>query len=82
MQAEDLNNLGLGVIPEYVRTEANEGNQEKGLFVSGLGVPGSTKWHIHIYIMCIYIYIYIYIHIYFEVYIYIHIYIHIIYIYK
>mmetsp|Transcript_28069 Transcript_28069/g.26932 ORF Transcript_28069/g.26932 Transcript_28069/m.26932 type:complete len:143 (+) Transcript_28069:136-564(+) len=44
MQSEDLNNLGLGAIPEYVRTDANEGNKEKGGFVSGLGVLGSTKW--------------------------------------
>jgi hypothetical protein len=44
MQSEDLNNLGLGAIPEYVRTDANEGNKEKGGFVSGLVVLGSTKW--------------------------------------
>jgi hypothetical protein len=40
MQSEDLNTLGLGVIPEYVRTDAGE-----GMYI-----------YIYIYIyMCIYI---------------------------
>lgn len=44
MVADDLNTLGYGDNPEYIRREANEGGKEKDGFVSGLGVLGSTKW--------------------------------------
>lgn len=44
MTAEDLNNLGLGVNPEYLRVEVVSDGKEKAGFLAGLGVVGSKKW--------------------------------------
>ena len=44
MTAEDLNNLGLGVNPEYLRVEVASDVKEKSGFLAGLGVVGSKKW--------------------------------------
>lgn len=44
MNKEDLNTLGLGINPEYIRTEVVEDVKEKKGFIAGLGVVGSKKW--------------------------------------
>jgi cytochrome c oxidase assembly protein subunit 19 len=44
MNKEDLNTLGLGVNPLYIRTEVIEDEKEKKGFIAGLGVVGSNKW--------------------------------------
>jgi hypothetical protein len=44
MNKEDLNTLGLGANPQYIRTEVIEDEKEKKGFIAGLGVVGSNKW--------------------------------------
>jgi hypothetical protein len=51
MQSEDLNNLGLGVIPEYVRTDAGE----------GMYIYISIYVYVYIYIHT-YIYVYVFVY--------------------